>query len=157
MMPAVVRLFFSFDGRIGRRAWWSGFLAILFSGFAASAVADPAVWSADPPRAPAPALALVFLLLVVPMTAVSAKRFHDRGRSGWYGAALGGIGAGLILGEQGGFMLQPATASFLERGAFWLAVLLLSLGFIENGFLKGSPGPNRFGPDPQAPHLSGDL
>lgn len=53
-----------------------------------------------------------------PSIAVGAKRCHDRGRSGWFQ---------LIL-------LIPVV------GAIWLLV--------ELGFLRGTMGENRFGPDP---------
>jgi uncharacterized membrane protein YhaH (DUF805 family) len=140
-------LFTRFDGRIGRAAWWRGFLALASAAFLTSLAIDPGVWTARPPRPPHPGLALCFLILVLPMTAVSMKRFRDRERPGWYGIVLGLIGAGLILGEQLGFMVTPERAGPLERAAFWLAAGLLLLGFVDNGFLRGTPGPNRHGPD----------
>ena len=50
--------------------------------------------------------------------AISVKRWHDRDKSGWW-----------VL-----IVLVPFIG--------WLWAL------IENGFLPGTPGPNRFGPDP---------
>ena len=64
---------------------------------------------------------LLNLLLAWPSIAVSVKRWHDRNRSGWW-----------VL-----IALVPVV------GAVWM--------LIDNGFLKGTPGPNRFGPDPLAP------
>jgi uncharacterized membrane protein YhaH (DUF805 family) len=61
---------------------------------------------------------LINLFLMWPSFAVGAKRCHDRDRSGWFQ---------LIL-------LIPLV------GAVWL--------LIELGFLRGTVGPNRFGPDP---------
>jgi len=61
--------------------------------------------------------ALVQLLLVWPAVAVSVKRWHDRDKSGWW-----------VL-----INLIPFI------GALWTLV--------ENGFLRGTPGPNRFGDD----------
>jgi uncharacterized membrane protein YhaH (DUF805 family) len=63
---------------------------------------------------------LVNLLLVWPALAVSVKRWHDRDKSGWW----------VLLN------LLPVVG--------WLWVL------IDNGFLRGTPGPNRFGEDPLA-------
>lgn len=60
---------------------------------------------------------LVNLLLLWPALAVSVKRWHDRDKSGWW-----------VL-----INLIPLV------GAIWVLV--------ENGFLRGSPGPNRFGDD----------
>ena len=56
------------------------------------------------------------LLSLIPAIIVHIKRFHDRNKSRWW----------LLIG------LIPII------GAIWL--------LIELGFLKGTPGPNRFGP-----------
>jgi uncharacterized membrane protein YhaH (DUF805 family) len=64
--------------------------------------------------------ALVQIALIWPTIAVGAKRCHDRDRSGWFQLV------GLI----------PVV------GPIWLLV--------ELGFLRGTRGPNRFGPDPLA-------
>jgi uncharacterized membrane protein YhaH (DUF805 family) len=63
---------------------------------------------------------LVNLLLVWPALAVSVKRWHDRDRSGWW----------VLLN------LLPVIG--------WLWAL------VDNGFVRGTPGPNRFGEDPLA-------
>lgn len=61
---------------------------------------------------------LFSLVCLWPTFAIGARRCHDRGRSGWFQ---------LII-------LIPLI------GAIWLLV--------ELGFLRGTHGPNRFGPDP---------
>jgi uncharacterized membrane protein YhaH (DUF805 family) len=63
---------------------------------------------------------LLNLLLVWPALAVSVKRWHDRDKSGWW----------VLLN------LVPVVG--------WLWAL------IDNGFLRGTAGPNRFGEDPLA-------
>ena len=60
----------------------------------------------------------VNLLLFWPTVAVSAKRWHDRDQSAWW-----------VL-----VVLVPVVG--------WLWALWC------NGVLRGTPGPNRFGPDP---------
>ena len=62
----------------------------------------------------------VNLLLVWPAIAVSAKRWQDRNRAPWW-----------VL-----VTLIPVI------GWFW--------ALIDNGFVKGTPGPNRFGQPPAA-------
>lgn len=64
------------------------------------------------------AMTAFYILLGYVGIAVSVKRFHDRGKSGWW------VLVGLI----------PII------GAFWL--------LIENGFLDGTPGDNQYGPPP---------
>jgi uncharacterized membrane protein YhaH (DUF805 family) len=61
---------------------------------------------------------IVNLLLLWPVLAVSIKRWHDRDKSGWW-----------VL-----IVLVPVIG--------WLWALVV------NGFLRGTPGPNRFGADP---------
>ena len=64
---------------------------------------------------------LVFLPWVWPTFAVTVRRWHDRDKSGWW----------LLIN------FVPVV------GEIW--------SFIENGLLRGTPGANRFGPDPLAP------
>ena len=64
-------------------------------------------------------LSLIFSLIAIwPSLAVIAKRWHDRNKSGWW-----------IL-----INIIPIV------GSIW--------ALVENGFLRGTVGPNRFGPDP---------
>jgi uncharacterized membrane protein YhaH (DUF805 family) len=71
-------------------------------------------------RANGVASMVVGLVSFVASIAVAVKRWHDRDKSGW-----------------------------------WVLIVFVPLiGWIwaiaENGFLRGTPGPNRFGPDPIA-------
>ena len=61
---------------------------------------------------------LVNLVLLWPLVALSVKRFQDRDKSGWW----------VLIG------LIPII------GWIWLLV--------ELGFLRGTDGPNQYGPDP---------
>ena len=61
---------------------------------------------------------IIAVLFLYPTYAVTTKRWHDRDKSGWWS---------LIA-------LIPII------GSIWLLV--------ELGFLKGTPGPNAYGPDP---------
>ena len=62
--------------------------------------------------------AIAGLALLIPSLAVAIKRYHDRNKSGWW-----------IL-----ILFIPII------GLIWYV--------IELGFLPGTPGPNRYGPDP---------
>jgi uncharacterized membrane protein YhaH (DUF805 family) len=64
--------------------------------------------------------AVVNLLLLWPAIAVAVKRWHDRDKPGWW-----------VL-----IVLLPLI------GGLW--------ALIDNGCLRGTVGPNRFGPDPVA-------
>ena len=136
------RRYAEFNGRSRRREYWMFmllniivglvlFALFLIAGVPFAALEDPGqlvtVFSGG--------LAIVFAILatlwslavIVPSIAVTIRRLHDRDMSGWW--YLGAIVAGLI-----------PIVGFLASIA--LLVLLM---------LPGTPGPNRFGPDPKDP------
>jgi uncharacterized membrane protein YhaH (DUF805 family) len=89
---------------------------------------------------------LIVLVVYIPMVIsgfmVGIKRLHDRDKSGWWllvfyvlPGVLSGVGDSL---DTGGFLF--GLASF--------AVSIWAL--VELGFLRGTAGPNRYGPDPLA-------
>ncbi len=124
-----LQTFTSFNGRIGRQTWWLGIIVLtvlqwilmmVLGGFGAATI-DPN----NPDAAAAMSSALVplgivFLLFLWPALAIYTKRWHDRGKSGWWS---------LII-------LIPII------GGIWLLV--------EQGFLRGTDGPNNYGDDPIA-------
>ncbi|MFM8747834.1 MAG: DUF805 domain-containing protein [Aestuariivirga sp.] len=63
---------------------------------------------------------VVGLIMIYPAIMLYAKRWHDRDKSGWWTL----------------ISLVPVI------GGLWM--------LIECGFLRGTEGPNRFGPDPLA-------
>ena len=69
---------------------------------------------------PSVPMLIVYVIFLYPWLALYAKRWHDRGKSGWWS---------LIV-------LVPIL------GAIWILV--------ELGFLRGTEGPNQYGPDPLA-------
>ena len=67
-----------------------------------------------------PISGIVSLIMIYPAIMLYAKRWHDRNKSGWWTL----------------ISLVPVI------GGLWM--------LIECGFLRGTEGPNRFGPDPLA-------
>ena len=127
-------LFTSFEGRIGRQQWWLGVIALLvvewivflvlgmIFGTGMMTTMDPANPEAAAEAMGAMSLPMIIVTLVFlwPVLALYAKRWHDRGKSGWW-TLIGFI---------------PIV------GWIWLLV--------ELGFLRGTDGPNHYGPDPLA-------
>jgi len=109
-------LLFGLHGRVSRRTWWLWAVAMPL-GMALYLTVLLRV-AGIPPRATD---TLVNLLLLWPMIAVSVKRWHDRGKSGWW-----------VL-----VTLIPLAG--------WLWALA------ENGFRRGDRGVNRFGEPPLEP------
>jgi uncharacterized membrane protein YhaH (DUF805 family) len=106
-------LFVSLQGRVSRQTFWLyGVLAMLGLNLVLIALLQIAGVRSDLSEG------IANLLLAWPTIAISVKRWHDRGHSGWW-----------VL-----VALIPVIG--------WLWML------VANGFLPGTPGPNRFGEDP---------
>jgi uncharacterized membrane protein YhaH (DUF805 family) len=125
--------FTSFEGRIPRKTFWLGFLVLLiiswilqfivFAIFGVSMMGDPNATPeqmAEELSAMMLPLGIVLLITLWPTLALYTKRWHDRNKSGWWS---------LIL-------FIPII------GGIWM--------LIELGFLRGTEGANRYGPDPIA-------
>ena len=79
--------------------------------------------------------AIGWVVCAWPYLAAGFKRCHDRDKSGlWYvGWTAGCLGFWIAA-----IMVQPLLA--------WLGNLIALWTLVEMGFIKGTPGPNRFGP-----------
>jgi uncharacterized membrane protein YhaH (DUF805 family) len=151
-------LFFSFDGRINRAKWWLSLLVFVIIGLVIYVVLLPlvgiSIWTMG--AGSAVASLIVTLIFAYPATAVMLKRINDRDRPAWFVAVfwaptvLGILGqlTGLTISmqEMGGQMVAMPT------GIGWVVNLLSFVigiwALIELGILKGTPGPNKHGPDP---------
>ncbi|HXW23312.1 MAG TPA: DUF805 domain-containing protein [Xanthobacteraceae bacterium] len=158
-------LFFGFGGRINRGKFWLtlvvwlliwivamlafgvGSLAILGSNLTDGSLPGP-----DDPEAflrligDYGILSLVILVFIivswVSAFAIGVKRLHDRDRSGWW-TVLFYFAPIVLLAAQG------SADGPLASSALGLAALAVSLWWlVELGCLRGTSGPNRFGPDP---------
>jgi len=122
-LPRILGYFFSFNGRIRRSLYWTCQLtAGVITGaafYALTSIALHAKGNAAVALLMLLFLFLLFVLLVWSGLAVSVKRWHDRGKSGFW----------VLIG------LLPLV------GPLW--------ALTECGFLDGTPGPNRFGPSPK--------
>ena len=122
-------LFFSFNGRINRAKWWLGSLAVMVALIVLLVVLGFLVgggMTVGPDGqiqgggAGMVVMIIVYLAALWPSLALQIKRWHDRDKSGWW-----------VL-----IALVPII------GGLW--------ALIECGFLEGTKGPNKFGPDPLA-------
>jgi uncharacterized membrane protein YhaH (DUF805 family) len=160
---------FSFQGRINRAKWWLFLLVII--GYVVAAIIVGMVLgmiSAD--------LAIIWgfiyligwLVLIYAMLAVAAKRLHDRNKSAWwllvfYGipfllgiyawwsvfSAMFGVGG---MAAQGASQEQMMGSMMATMQQMWWVSLVNTIigvwGLVELGILKGTTGPNQYGPDP---------
>jgi uncharacterized membrane protein YhaH (DUF805 family) len=139
----IARLWFDFKGRINRGKYWFVGIANLlrFAAFVLVAVA-----------AHSGALGVLAGLVGVPLflssMAIGVKRLHDRNKSAWW----------LLL-----FYLMPPVLNIVRDAlvrlhdplpftlamVFWVVSVGISIwAVIELGCLRGTAGPNRYGPDP---------
>ena len=124
----------SFKGRASRSEFWWFCLFTLLINIAVGIVG-----------AIAPALASIIsavqaLWLLLPTVSVSTRRVHDRDLSGWWQA----LPAALMLP---GLVGVAADADWLFILVAFAAVIA-SIGLMVVYALKGTSGPNRFGPYP---------
>ena len=92
------------------------------------------------------------LAILVPNIAVSIRRLHDTDRSGWWilmpiiPYAIGIVG---IVSSIAGATPGAGTAAIF--GIAMVIGLIAAIVLLVWYCLRGTPGPNRFGPDPLAP------
>jgi len=112
------QLLFAVEGRATRFDYWVRWVVPYVVGAFIAIFIDDVLGTGGPGGGGGVVFAIYVIAAIWPSIAVSIKRCHDRGRSGWF-----------IL-----VCLIPIV------GSIWLLV--------ELGFLRGTIGANRFGPDP---------
>lgn len=146
-------LFFSFEGRISRRTYWIALAVVIAVNFALLGAAAQLLGVSyesllEGTKTGSAINLAVTLLLLWPSLAYMSKRLHDRNRPGIWAAVLYAL---VILADIVDIAGLGGTAD--EPSALVLAILapVLIIGlwlFVELGFLKGTQGPNEYGPDP---------
>jgi len=167
-MGSYMNFLFNPNGRISRQDIWLKFFLVTMIVSALAAAIDAAMgfivveWFGM----------AVSIFFFWPGIAVTAKRFHDRGMTGWWvliGYVIMLIGIMLAFVpllpfvmeaiETGGLVDEDALQDAFATGsnlAFFLVGMLVVLGaflffFIVNYCLPGHEGPNKYGPDPLNP------
>jgi len=144
------KLLFSFEGRTRRSHFWIGWLICLGIGVVAGWI---------------PLIGFVISIgLIWPNLAITVKRLHDMGMSGWLAAipfVANVVGCIMIFVSVGASVFMNAAALENEDPAAIMALLgpmfgILGILFLVNfGFLlwvglsEGKPGSNKYGPNPK--------
>jgi uncharacterized membrane protein YhaH (DUF805 family) len=137
-----VYLLMSFEGRISRKPFWIGWAVL--------AAAEIAIWLATQQINDERVSAVTDLVILYPQFAVCAKRGHDRNTPTWVIGLFFALSAAFDLLLLGGWI----TSASLEQKSMLAAAILVPIGvfalvlIIDLGFRRGTPGPNRYGPDP---------
>lgn len=140
-------LFTTVGGRIGRKEYWIGsvllFAAVIVLTLIVAAIGGAAGGSDR-------ASTVITVLILSASVPLVVKRLQDRNKSPHVAWLLYGPAIIATIGESVGFTgasTQPNALGYV------LALFNLVIGiwfFIELGFLRGTLGPNAYGPDPLA-------
>ncbi|WP_082539875.1 MULTISPECIES: DUF805 domain-containing protein [unclassified Caulobacter] len=141
-------LFLSPEGRIGRQAFWIGWLCLLGASVVLSAI---------------PLIGHVLMLVVIyASVCIHTKRLHDMGQTGWWQVLPVVFGPVLVMGSALSIGVLPAIAA-LTHGEPELSVLAALGGFAVSCFIafaiwlaftlwvgcsSGQIGDNKYGSPP---------
>jgi len=158
-MNNLVGNFTGMDGRINRQAWWIGVVVLIVVAIALNFILgailgggmpsieqlmDPAVMAAYAQKQGWISL-IIGLITAYPYIALSVKRRHDRDNNGY--DAIGLIVFSLVwsLVQALGFVGSTNPVYMIVSVIFLIYAIYI---LVQLGFLKGTAGPNSYGPDP---------
>jgi uncharacterized membrane protein YhaH (DUF805 family) len=162
--PSFAVFYFSVTGRISRAQYWYRFIlpysAIFIPLELAAVFADK---EGNTYTVVSGIITLLYLVVLWPSIAVLVKRIHDRNKSGLYilflilstitltSLVFVWIGAAFYQAGESHSINFNGPLGVLGGLAIVSAVVVIGVNiwfFIEFGCLRGTPGANRFGPDP---------
>lgn len=159
----LVALLFSFQGRINRNQYWLGSMGAGLIGFIAFfAITLMSASPADAPKGaatPGMLTSLLTLPVMVALTwaglALQVKRFHDRGRSGYFVLAPLLPWVIIVTTIASAVAIDAPPASVVGSILPWFGVLVLINLFllVDLGMLAGTPGPNKYDPPSTPPGM----
>lgn len=151
-MDTLKALYTTTDGRISRRQWWLGLLGIIVASIVLSILLGIIGiglygWGQI----------IGFLVLVYPSYCIGIKRRQDRDNNGMDYKIMVGLTAVMTVLQAFGIGMTPTDLGngmiMMVPGGL-MSLLQIAIGIfgiyvlIQLGFLKGTPGPNSYGPDP---------
>lgn len=138
-------LFFKFNGRINRAKYWLAALVYCLINlvlYVLGAVTDSAAVQA--------LNSMVGIVILITGVAIGIKRLHDRDKSGWY-LLLFYVVPGILMTAAVGMYVTMEDATLVSTVLGLATVAIGVWAFVELGCLRGTVGPNHYGPDPIAP------
>jgi uncharacterized membrane protein YhaH (DUF805 family) len=147
-MPLSAMLF-SFAGRLNRARFWLANIVLFMVGLVLAPISSLS-WTliATSPLSIAALVLVSFANLSVMFSglAVAIKRLHDRDKPAWW-LLLFYLVPWVLLTIA--YYTAPGTGAAEVRLILVLASLSIAIWYlVELGFLRGTAGPNRYGPDP---------
>ena len=156
-MTRWVQVLTGFRGRLRRRDFWIGVILLLLAEIVLSFLFVGIMRPTGATELELAAMWLALAILVWVSAALIVKRLHDRDKSAlWYPL----FGLAPAVAYELGNRLSSNISNELSpvQIGFWLLSLVLWLwAIVELGFLRGTKGPNRYGPDPLGQPKSSSL
>lgn len=158
---SVLSNYATFSGRARRSEYWWFYLFTVLVGIASSVV--DAVLNIPFPNEIGIVGVLTSLAFFIPSLAVTARRLHDTGRTGWWMLLPVGPLLGLLVASVGvavATVFEAGGESAAARNA--MVVLMTVCGLLSIAAfvvvlvflcLDSGPGPNKYGPSPKQPFL----
>ena len=143
-------LYTSFEGRINRAKYWLGAIVL---GIISMVVLYGSIYAAggsilELDSRTRMITLIVQLVFLYPSAALMVKRLQDRNRPGYFAAfllvplVLKGVTD--VMGLTG----NPFDQNALDYVFLAIIVVVAIWAFVEIGCLRGTVGPNQYGPDP---------
>jgi uncharacterized membrane protein YhaH (DUF805 family) len=143
-------LYTSFEGRINRKPYWMGLILLIIVMIVVMFVAIYLVGGSVLVNDTRTRLItfILQLLFLYPSAVLMVKRLHDRNRPNYYVAFLLVPMVIKALTDLMGMTGDPVSQNALD---YLLNIIIFVVSvwfFIELGCLRGTVGPNQYGPDP---------
>jgi len=134
-------LFTSLDGRINRKPYWIAALIL----FTVSITVQLGVYFASNIQI----MMIVGLIFMWPSFALATKRAHDRNRPTWLVAIFFAILLATTFMQIAGLHeYDPGEPTPIYTSISVIFLIFAIYAFIDWGLLRGTKGPNKYGPDP---------
>jgi uncharacterized membrane protein YhaH (DUF805 family) len=152
-MDKLKLLYTTTDGRLSRKEWWIGVVGLLVASILLSIIlgivglGGASGWGQ----------LIAYVILFYPGWCIGIKRRQDRDNDATDFKVLMGVSGLLTLLQALGIgvtMTDMGNGIVMPTPDMWMSVLYLLLGvfgiylLVQLGFLRGTQGPNSYGPDP---------
>jgi uncharacterized membrane protein YhaH (DUF805 family) len=139
----MMQLLFSFQGRLNRKPYWTVVITVtvVFILLLLLALAALREYGLEFLPVTIAILVLLYIPLIWIGLALGAKRLHDRGKSAWWLLVFYALPTILSTAAD---RMEDVEFILLHAVSFGISVW----AFVELGCLRGTVGPNRYGPDP---------
>ena len=134
-----------FSGRAPRAEYWWYFLAVIVASIVARIIDN--ILGMDLVAAYGPVSLILMLALLVPGIAVTVRRLHDTNRSGWW-ILIALVPYGIMAVAAVGALASGSMGALVGAGMLSIIALCGAIALLVFMVLPGTPGDNRYGPNP---------